>query len=212
MSDLSVSQMLKPPAHPAIQQAGRVVTELGEGLFLVEQDGQGYACRHAASCLLLPEPGDEVLLAHVAGQAWILAVLQRAGQAAAQLRVDGDLVIASTRGAVRLEAGTALGLQSESLQVEAEHGVIQVAQMRFSGTLWQGAIGTARLVGQVCETLVDRVMQISKLSFRRVEQIDHVRAAQLDYEGSARVRIRSKYTAVTAKNILKAKGRQVHIG
>ena len=215
MSDLSELLNTTPARTAPANELGQVVADLGQGVFLVQSNGTGLTCLHAASCVLLPEAGDQVLLAHVAGnvrQSWIVAVLVRAGRGPAQWRVDGDLVIASTQGAVSVQAGSALNLQSDALNVQADTGQIAVAQMRVSGTLWQGTLGTVRLLGQVCETLVDRIMQISKISLRRVEQIDHVRAAQLDYEGSARVRIRSKYTAVTAKNVLKAKGRQVHIG
>ncbi|GAB3376526.1 hypothetical protein GCM10027514_13130 [Azotobacter armeniacus] len=87
-----------------------------------------------------------------------------------------------------------------------------VDSLRYTGVLWQGAVGTLRLVGRVCETMVDRVLQLTKVSLRRVEQIDQVRAAQLDYEGAARVLIHGKYTAVMAREVIKAKARQVHIG
>ncbi|KAF0811585.1 hypothetical protein IGB42_03971 [Andreprevotia sp. IGB-42] len=189
-----------------------VIADLGDGTFLVEQAGRGLTCRRAASCLLLPETGDQVLLA-AAGSAgiYLLAVLERAGNTPARLQLDGDAIIGST-GALHLQAAQKLSLDGRIFALRADEGEVTVETLRYTGVLLQGAIGTLRLIGQACETMVDRLSLLAKVSLRRIEQIDQVRAGQLDYEGTARVRIRSKYTAVTASKLIKAKARQVHIG
>ncbi|GAB3376490.1 DUF3540 domain-containing protein [Azotobacter armeniacus] len=210
-----MSALLKPQVAvlPANELA-TVIANLGDGMFFVEAEGHGYSCRRAASCLLLPEVGDTVLLASVGAplEVYLLAVIKRASAGPAQLQVEGDMVLASRQGSIAMQAAQTVAISSKCLAVRAEAGDLAVEQLRYSGVLWQGTVGTVRLVGQVCETMVDRLLQLAKVSFRRIEQIEHVRAAQLDYEGSARVRIRSKYTAVTARDVLKAKARQVHIG
>ncbi|WP_061290214.1 DUF3540 domain-containing protein [Azotobacter vinelandii] len=194
--------------------SARVVAARGDDLFLVELEGRAHECRRAASCLLLPEPGDRVLIAAVDStpELYLLAVIERASAGPARLQVDGDLLLASGRGSVRLRAAQSLDLASERLALRAASAELAVERLNCSGALWQGTLGTVRLVGRVCETMVDRLMQVARVSFRRVEQLEQVRAAQLDYEGSVRLRLRGRHTAITARDVLKAKGRQVHIG
>ncbi|WP_148715769.1 DUF3540 domain-containing protein [Chitinolyticbacter meiyuanensis] len=207
---MSVS-LLEPITATPAQALGVILANLGEGMFLVDCAGRGVGCRRAASCLLLPEVGDTVLLATAGTQHYLVAVIECASHAA-RIQVEGDLVLSSAQGAVRIESATALQLEGARFGLNAKEGDVRIEQLRFSGKRWEGAVGTLRRVGQLCETLVDRVMVIAKSSFRRVAQIEQVRAAQLDYEGSARVRIRGKYTAVTGRDVIKAKARQVHIG
>ncbi|TKD35160.1 DUF3540 domain-containing protein [Azotobacter chroococcum] len=210
-----MSALLKPQAAalPANQLA-RVIADRGDDVFFVETEGRGYNCRRAASCLLLPEAGDRVLIAAVDStlEIYLLAVIERASAGPARLQVKGDLLLASGQGSIRMQAAQSLDISSESLALRARSGDLAVERLNCSGVLWQGTLGTVRLIGQVCETMVDRLMQLAKVSFRRVEQLEHVRAAQLDYEGSVRVRLRGRHTAITARDVLKAKGRQVHIG
>ena len=48
---------------PPQQAAGRVVNLLPDGSPVVECEGRGWHCRRAASCLLTPALGDNVLVA-----------------------------------------------------------------------------------------------------------------------------------------------------
>ncbi|SMC23887.1 Protein of unknown function [Andreprevotia lacus DSM 23236] len=189
-----------------------VIANLGDGTFLVEQAGRGLTCRQAASCLLLPETGDQVLLATAGGAGtYLLAVLERAGSLPIQLQLGSDATISCT-GSLQVQAMQKLSLEGSAFALRADEGDVTVEKLRYTGVLLQGAIGSLRLIAQACETIADRLVWLTKVSLRRVEQIDQVRAGQIDYEGTARVRIRSKYTAVTAKNLIKAKAKQVHIG
>lgn len=198
-------------SRPISPPPASVVAELGEGAFLVEQASNRLICRRAASCLLLPEPGDMVLLAPAGEDIYLLAVLERAAVTPGQWRFEGDAAIGST-GSLQLAAAHTLSLDGHAFTLRADDGEITVENLRYTGVLIQAAAGSLRLIGQACETIVDRITQLTKFSLRRVTQIDQVRAGQLDYEGADRVRIRGKYAAVTAKSLIKAKAKQVHIG
>jgi hypothetical protein len=189
-----------------------VVAQSADGTFLAEHAGHRISCRRAASCLLQPEIGDQVLIFNTGnGSRYLLAVLERASLGTAHLNCTGDVLLSSS-GSLRLAASQDIALDSCGFALRADDAQVTLERLRFSGVLWQGAVSSLRLVGHACETIMDRITQLTKVSLRRVEQIDQLRAGQIDYEGSSRVRIRSKYTAITATHVLKVKGRQVHIG
>ncbi|GAB3376522.1 hypothetical protein GCM10027514_13120 [Azotobacter armeniacus] len=111
-----------PDAVPALHEVGIVIANLGGGLFLTETDGRGRTCRQVASCLLRPEIGDTVLLAVVGAQLYLLAVIERAGEGAARLQLEGDLVLAIGQGPVTVQAAQAVELSGERLVVRARTG------------------------------------------------------------------------------------------
>ncbi len=86
---------------PPQQAAGQVVNLLPDGSLVVECEGRGWHCRRAASCLLTPALGDNVLVAGCGHQLWAIAVLERAEpQSTARLCVAGDLQIETPNGSL----------------------------------------------------------------------------------------------------------------
>src|SRR5476649_807935 len=109
-----------PDAGPPHQAVGQVVNILPEGFFIVRHQQRGWQCRLAASCLLQPEVGDDVLIAGDRTQLWLLAILTRAeSQRPCLLSVPGDLTLAP-QGDLILRSGQSLRLTGPELTIEAE--------------------------------------------------------------------------------------------
>ena len=64
----------------------------------------GRTARLGASCLLLPAPGDRVLLWPGENQRWVLGVLDRADERTARLSVSGAVTIEANRIALTADA------------------------------------------------------------------------------------------------------------
>jgi hypothetical protein len=171
--------------------------------------------RRAASCLLAPAVGDRVLLAiQERGDAYVLAVLDQRDPGAAVLSVEGDLTLRSTRGKVAVAAqegidlvtGAAARIMASAVEVEAA-SVISVL-----GGAVKAELGKVKMYAATLDSFFERVSQRAKRSFRTIEEIDQVRAEHIDYAANANVQIRGENALVTAHDLAKINGDQVHIG
>lgn len=88
--------------------------------------------RRAASCLLTPDKGDEVLLAvHETGDAHILAVLEQADASRAMLSAPGDMHIQAR--SVSVEGEAAVSVISPELDVHSVDARIGVGRLHYAG-------------------------------------------------------------------------------
>ncbi|WP_035058351.1 DUF3540 domain-containing protein [Andreprevotia chitinilytica] len=214
---LALAQL--PHSNTAIHAIGTVTADLGHGTFLTDLSGVPCSCRVAASCLLRPEAGDQVLVSGPSRkQAYLIAVLERDAMRAARIGVEGAMVI-GCGGPVALESETevtlradAITLQSRALALRAEDAVLRANVLSYYGRQWHGAIGTLRHAGQVMETVVDRLMHVARVAFRQVKEREQVRAGQIDYAAEDYARLHARHTLVTGKELVKADAGQIHIG
>ncbi|MDR2881726.1 MAG: DUF3540 domain-containing protein [Azoarcus sp.] len=211
---------IAPEANHPVQLFGTVVRELDDGLFLVECEGQPWKCRRAASCLLKPETGDTVLLAGDSARVFLLAVIEQADASMTHLEMPGDVLLSAAQGnvtvhsarQVNLQGENGLTVQTDQLSLRARQGDCVVDEMQYAGRELKGTVGVVRLIGQLCETVVDRVMQISRNVFRMVEQTDQARVGYLDYEAEELARVHAKTSIVTGEKLVKVDAAQIHVG
>src|SRR5579871_1396441 len=96
------------------------VTRTGDGWIEVASEGGVLRARRAASCLLAPAVGDEVLVAIVARRpAYVLAVLERAPGARNDLDLAGDTTLRVAGGRLSLSADGLDLLSSADANVSA---------------------------------------------------------------------------------------------
>jgi len=203
-----------------VQLLGTVSQELDNGMFLVECEGQAWRCRRAASCLLKPETGDTVLLAGDSTRVFLLAVIEQADATMAHIEMPGDVLLSAAQGNITvhsarqmcLQGENGLTMQTDQLALRARQGDCVVDEMQYSGHELKGTVGVVRLIGQLCETVFDRVMQISRSVFRMVEQTDQARVGHLDYEAEEVARVHAKTTIVTGEKLAKIDAAQIHVG
>jgi hypothetical protein len=205
-----------------VQRLGKVVEHLPEGsLYRVECDDGAWQCRRAASCLLRPELGDTVLIAgpdryHV----YLIAVIDQADDTTAHIETKGRLTLATPAGGVHIESGEAIRLQSaKAVEVSSERFALTATQadckvdrLNYVGNAVKAMATSIHVVGRLCETVMDRLVHISRTAFRMTEQTEQVRCGQLDYEATDLARIHATQTVVTAQAVVKVDAKQIHMG
>lgn len=221
---MNIAPLRTSPADPErtpVQRLGLVVERLPEGLFRVECEDGTWQCRRAASCLLQPELGDTVLIAGPDRyRVYLIAVVEQADSTQARIQTSGDLSFATPNGGVRIEsAGTIrlqgaadVELQGRRFALTADEADCKVGTLRWLGSAAEVMASNIRVVGRLCESVMDRLVHISRSSFRMVEQTEQLRCGQLDYEANDLARIHATQTVVTARAVVKVDGQQIHMG
>ena len=216
----TVAKLRRPSPTAAGEALGTVLAILEEDSLLVECGGARQPCRRAFSCLVAPEPGDRVLVSHADPEhAYVLAILERFGTGDVRIRIDGDLLLEST-SSVRLRAAQHIHLHGERelqlhgdrLELAANEAELSADTASFHCGELQGRFGALRVIGKTLESVFDRVVQISKTSFRTIETVDHLRAAHIDYAADESVRLHGKHALLTAERLSKIDAQQIHLG
>lgn len=152
----------------------------------------------AASCLLEPAAGDSVACLRIApDEVWIMAVLQREEGAANVLSCPGNLRIAV--------AGGALDIDARQLRVSADTAELVGRQLNVVGT-------GIKLVGSVLSSVMDRVQHFSRHYLRTTDGIDRVAATHVEVEAKQLLRLEGEHTLVNGRELIKARGAQIHFG
>jgi hypothetical protein len=205
----------------AVNALGVVTSVLPGGIYSVESDARVLRCLRAASCLLRPEIGDTVLVnGPDERRLYLTAVAEQADAGHAHVEVEGELTLASRRGAVSIESPTQLRLSAGEcatlggplLRIDADEARMHVGRLDYSGEEASAAVFSMRVIGRVYEAVVDRLVHLSKSAFRMTEGIDQVQAGQIDYRASEMTRLHGKNTVITARDLVKADAKQIHMG
>lgn len=157
---------------------------LPNGVFRLDD---GSSVRVAASCLLRPQVGDRVLLAAVsAGDAFILAVLERNG-ASAQLEVAGVQQLQLSAPQVQIAATEAIEMKS-------------LCDIELTAATGKLSLNARHLLTTVSDTLIENVKQY----------IAHVETYAL--KARAMLRMHSRDAIVTADKDVKIDAERISMG
>jgi hypothetical protein len=85
-------------------------------------------------------------------------------------------------------------------------------QLSFLGTFLQANIEKAKLVAGSLDSTLERWSQRVRRSHRFVEEIDQVRADQIDYSAKKSLSLHSRNAMVIAEELVKLDGEQLHVG
>ena len=177
------------------QIAGVVEERRGDAL-RVTAGGVTLVALRALSCLVEPEPGDSVLLARSSKAAYVLAVLERTGDAA--------LSLVSSRETQLRSKGP--------LSIVAPEATIATPTFSLHATTTQLHATRVTAVFGALETVLDRIVLRAKQAFRTVEELDHLRAGQVDYQATGLMSLHSENTTLTAEGLVKVDGEQIQLG
>lgn len=178
------------------------------------------AARVAFSCLVQPEPGDEVLIAEAGGSLWVLAVLERHGTAPALLLAEGDLTIVAAGGALRLaarddvavDAGATARLAGAEVEVHASVLRSVVDEVLHVGKRITGHVGVLRVVAELLESFAEHRLLRARRSTRLIEQTDHLRSGEIDHAATGTVQIQAKQAFISADTVVRIDAAQIHMG
>jgi hypothetical protein len=200
-------------------------TVVGEaaGTLTVRVEDRVVSARRAASCLLEPRPGDQVLVAVGGGlSSFVLAVLVRGEVSArgAQLSVDGDLTLKTTSGKLSLTGAEGVSIASaKEVAVSAPEVAVRALSTTFFseslsyiGRRVEAEIDKLKVAAHALDSAIDRVSERVKRSHRTVEEVEHVKAKELDVVVEGNASVHAENTLLSADKLVKLDGEQVHIG
>lgn len=204
----------------ALQEVGAVLRLDGE-LVVARLGDAEVTCRRAASCLLAAEPGDTVLVASTSrGESWVLAVLERDGEARARLEVEGGLDLRVRNGELRVAAdgGATLvterrvGVVSAGVDVHTEEASVSVGTLNLLGRLVRAETEAVQLVAERVDSWVTRISQRAERVYRVVEDFEQLRARRVDHRVTTHLSVQAENATLAAKELVRLDGSQIHLG
>jgi hypothetical protein len=220
----------------AVQEAGTVIG--ADGRFFVVRTGSGdLRAKRAASCLLLPEVGDGVLVATFQrgafhqvrrpgapnvnpGACYVLAVLEREEGAAGTITSEGDLTVklpggrfeVAAQDGVGITSGKDVSVASGAVDIKAATASVLLGGLTILTEVLTAEIGKGKILAGALDSVLDRITQRVKMSYRFVEEVDLVKARQIDYTAQKCMRLHAENTMMTADELVKLDGEQIHVG
>lgn len=218
MQALNIEQELFGAA--ALQFTGRV-EEHYDGMWRIDTRHGNLWARTAVSCLVQPVAGDRVAVwAPEGGEAFIIAVLERPTDVKTSVHIQGDLDMRVTKGrfSVTTDNGISLDTQQD-MHLKADEVSIFAKKWRSVFTEWLCAgrdivtrAASITVIADTASSVVNRLVQRSCHSLREVEELDQARCGQMDYRAEHTINLRAKHTLITAEQLVKADGDQIHLG
>jgi hypothetical protein len=187
----------------AAQTTGEVLARQGQDLVILANGAEAPA-RRALSCLVEPEPGDLVLLAAAQDRRYVLAVLERPGDAALRVALPDGASIDAEGGRLRIGAAT--------LVLEADNAQLAAGRLGVAAGGTEVRLGRVRMVAEAVEALAERIIGRFRRSYRFVEEGEHLRARDIDHRASGHLHLRGDTTAVQANALVKVQSGQIHLG
>ncbi len=207
----------------AYQAAGRVTRAQG-ALFAVCSGSAEYQARRATSCLLEPHEGDVVLLSIVPRRAtYVVAVLEREEGdrgGAARVALEGDLelqvpngrVVIAAKDGVDLVSTSAVRVTSDELKVTRRAAEVVIEHLGVVGGTVQAQLRKVKVVAETIDQAADRVVQRFKRAYRFVAEMDQTRAQRIDIAAEKTMSLHAENAVVTAQELVKVDGSQIHMG
>lgn len=211
---------IKKLSRSAVYQERATIVAAESGAWVVQSESGRYRAARAVSCLVEPEPGDLALLAvGEDGTSHVLAVLEREAGKPAVLTADGDVSIRS-KGRLQLSGqdGVDLVTRGEAnvvaagVSVHAERGSLIIDAMSVVGGLLNADVDKVKVVAKALDHVLDRFTQRVKASYRTIEELDRVRAKNVDHVASGTMKVHARETVMTADGLVKLDAEQIHVG
>lgn len=192
-------------------EAANVWVRLSTGTVVVAQT--------AASCLLQAASGDQVLLASLGEDYWLLAILQRLSNQPAQLQVSGDLAIHSG-GQLTLNSEQDLLIRSagrqqivaETWQLDSQQLAIHCQKVNLIARVFQLTTGTFRQWAEQLEQVANQVLQKFGQRLCMVKQHDEQRSDTHRHLVQGTAQLQAETIVQKAKGSVNIDGQQIHLG
>jgi hypothetical protein len=190
------------------------------GAFRVAAESGVVAAKRSFSCLVEPMSGDTVLVSRASSGCYILAILERSGDQHACLAFEGDADLSLKQGRLRVAAQAGIdlvsakdtALVSPELSINSVQADVSIQHLSFFGTFLQGQIERIKLIGQACDSIFERVSQRAKQCYRWVDELDQLKAGQLNYLVKKLMSLRGKYSVLTAEEDMRIDGDKILMG
>lgn len=215
LRSLSDTSSLAAPTLAAATVSGRT----DEWFFV--KDLSVRRVRRAASCLIEPEVGDQVLVCEgaQAETSFILAVLTRQQPDAASLCLPGGAVL-QTNGrqfavhadGIELHGREKVGLNTVHLDIGAVAATARVAHLQSWSESVESHAVRMTLVVKTLTQEVGRLIARVRESWRKVDGLDETHAGRMRVHVDGHQQIDAGHVTVNAKSFVRIDGKKIHIG
>jgi hypothetical protein len=165
----------------------------------------------ATGCLLMPEPGDLVLVAEQEeGKAYIVSVLSRTTKPA-RINLPANTVVAAQSGDLLLYADKQISLNSPEMHFQADQGVAEIRDTAFTADTVELSVSRLRAVWNSVETRAEWVLQRITRFYRRIRTEDSL-LEELHCSVDKTCRIEAEEISVEADEKLRLDGERVELG
>lgn len=201
------------------EEVGTVVSVRGPH-YEVRSTSGTFTARRAASCLVEPTLGDSVLLAAVdGGSCYVLCVLDGHG-GATRIAFDGDTELRVRAGALAIGARDGVHIATPGdvsivggrFSLAAVDGNVVFRSLAYLGRVARCELDKVKSVVGSLEVIAERSMQKVQRSYRIVDEVDQLRAGDIDHAAEETMTLRARNTVITAEQLLKIDAEQIHIG
>jgi hypothetical protein len=192
----------------------------GKAIFVRAPSGL-ISARRAASCLLEPMEGDRVLVACEADETpYVLAVLERDEKQSAKLAFESDVSIEARGGRIGLTSSEGIDLVGRKdtqiltgeLSIHAVKGSVLIQSLSYLGTALRSEVEKVKSIAASIETVAERMTARVKRSYRFVEELDQVKAQQIDMTSQEVMTVKTRNMSVVAEELVKIDGGQIQLG
>jgi hypothetical protein len=172
------------------------------------------------SCLVQPIPGDKVLIANIADEHYILAIIERPDTNNMTLSFPGDVDFETMSGALKLTSGKQMSLTSaKKIQYTSTEIGINTASMKVQAnecsvigdkalSQWREVNSFSSVMNLVTEHLTQRI----KNSFKTVDGLEQQSSLNFLQTIGKTLSIRSRDAVITARKDVKIDGERIHMG
>lgn len=216
-----MDNLARTPQDIIVDQQYATVINVQKDRYLVQTPTALIWARPAASCLIRPRTGDQVLVCrHSHGPDYILAVLETASKQDVQLEFDGNVKLSVPQGRLNIAARDGVDLATSgqlrtvagNVRLNTMKGDLNIHDLAYQGSVLNAQVDRLRTLAGTIETFVDRWIQRARRIFRNVEDCEQVRAGRADWSIKRLFSLRSRYTIMTAGEDVKIDGERIHIG
>jgi hypothetical protein len=203
---------------PGSLSAATVLDIREKSYLLASDDGSSRWGRKADGCLLQPAIRDRVLIWEDGREdAFILSVLIKEGAESfvafeydAVLTAPGRLKI---RGAsVEVTGSEEAALKAPEVSLKGRKGDVMFVHFSFLCRSAFAHMERVSLVMEKCQSVIGRLTQRIRDSFRRVERVDQTRAGMILQTAEERFSAKGRHAVIVAENDVKIDGEKIHIG
>lgn len=206
-------------SHEAFQETGTIVG-VSNGVFVVRSGAHEVQALRAASCMLEPEIGNEVVVVHHRRGSHVLAVLTRDADSPARLALDGGLEIAASVGAVSISARDGVHIATPAdasvtagaWRLSAGRGDVVVGALAYAGETVAAEVDRVKTIARTVESTATRWIQRLDRAYRFIANTEIVKADHLQFDARSAFHVKAESTVMTSESVTKIDGAQIHLG
>jgi hypothetical protein len=196
---------------------GRIIAEKKGEYFLVGPDGTRRWAKKAGSCLLKPATGDIVLAwnGQIQGT-FIISLLIRENQGM-HLIFEGPTTITSGPLAIQgpvisIDASESASMRAPEVDLSGSKGRARFTTFSFIASSFYGHCEQVTTIMRSCHSVMQRLTQRVRDSFRTIERIDETRAAIISQTASGRFSVNAGHAVIVAEDDVTIDGEKIHLG